>query len=609
MQRALLKTMTGVALLGLVASLGQSTTALGNEAALRVGKQISNFTLRDFRGKEHSLSDYADSKAVVVIFLGTDCPLVKLYAPRIEQLSEEFASRGVKLIAINANRQDSPTEIGAFAQRNHLTFPILKDPDNAVADLFGAVRTPEAFVLDGKRVVRYWGRIDDQYGVGDGSGYARPKVERRDVAEAVNELLDGKEVSQPVIEATGCLIGRTQKVTPHGDVTYSKQVARVLQNRCVECHRTGEVAPFPLTNYEEVVGWADMIVEVVDAGRMPPWFADPKYGKFKNDCRMSDEEKEVIHTWVKNGCPEGDAKDLPHDKVFVDGWKIPKPDQVIYMSDEPYTVPAEGVVQYQFYEVDPGFKEDKWVKMAEARPGNPAVVHHIIAFIRPPGSGGGFGGGTQIGYAPGMPPRVFEKGQAIYIPAGSKFVFQMHYTPNGTEQEDRSYLGLIFADPKEVTKTVRGDATGNVSFTIPPGNGNYKVTSKKRFSKDTLLVSMLPHMHLRGKSFRFELEKPDGTREILLDVPKYDFNWQLWYNPVEPVLMPKGSRLHCTAYFDNSEDNPHNPDPTKEITWGEQTWEEMMFGFISTIDPNEDLAKAGGKPEFKIEDEKLPVAF
>lgn len=577
--------LSGFAVIAL-AAVALSAVATAEEAS-RVGRKINNFELRDFYGKVHQLSDYADRKVLVVAFLGTDCPLVKLYTPRLVELAEEYKGQGVAFLGINSNHQDTVTKINAFAQRNKVNFPILKDPDAGIANQFLAVRTPEVFVLDGDRIVRYWGRIDDQFGI----GFQKSEPGRRDLAEALDEVLAGREVSVATVSAPGCLIGRTQKVEPQGDVTYTNQISRVMQTRCIECHREGEIAPFPLTSYDEVVGWADMIREVIDEERMPPWFADPRYGDWVNDCRMTEEEKQLVHTWVENGCPEGATTDLPEPREFVTGWRIGKPDVVFHMADKPFMVPAEGVVDYQNFEVDPGFTEDKWIQAAESRPGNPAVVHHIIVFVRGPDDSrfGGFSEGAQIGYAPGMPPREFPTGQAMRIPAGSKLVFQMHYTPVGTAQEDLSYVGFKFADPATVKQRVKGGVCGNFTFAIPPGDPNYQVKARKRFRRDTLLVSILPHMHVRGKDFRMELTYPNGEHEILLDVPKYDFNWQLWYNYREPKLIPKGTVMHCTAHFDNSEDNPFNPDPTKTVTWGEQTWEEMMFGFMSVIDPAEDI--------------------
>ncbi len=581
-----------ISALGVVAIVCVSVRPTTANEQSSVGQRITPFSLPDYYGKNRSLDEFADAKVVVVAFLGTDCPLVKLYAPRLQELADSYAERGVAVIGINSNLQDPITKIAAQARSQGIKFPVLKDVGNVVADMFRAERTPEVFVLDAERVIRYRGPIDDQYGLGAGSGYARPEIQNRYVTTAVDELLGGQAVSNPLVRPTGCLIGRVSRVAPHGEVTYSKHIAPIFQNRCVECHRPGQIGPFALTSYDEVLGWAPMIREVVNDGRMPPWFADPEYGHFSNDARMTDEEKALLYQWVECGCPEGDRADLPAAREFVEGWQIPQPDAVFAMSDKPYKVQAEGTIDYQYFTVDPQFTEDKWICAAEARPGNRAVVHHIIVFIAPPGQEGSErAGGATIGFAPGMGARKFADGMAMKIPAGSKMRFQMHYTSVGSEQEDLSSVGFCFVDAKSVKQEIKGSICGNVSFRIPPGDGNFEVHSKRRFRRDTLLLSMLPHMHLRGKSFRYELEYADGSREILLDVPRYDFNWQLWYNLQEPKLIPKGTRLHCTARFDNSSDNPFNPDPTQEVRFGEQTWEEMMFGFMTVTDPHQDLTR------------------
>ena len=571
---------------------GGSIALAADTAETPIGKVISDFSLPDYRGKIHSLADCKD-KVVVVAFIGTECPLAKTYAPRLKSLAAEFEKQGVLFLGIDANQQDTLTEIGAFARVHEIAFPILKDNNNEIADRFGAVRTPEVFVLDKARKIRYWGRIDDQYGFKTGAGYVKPKLNQRNLADALSEVLAGKEVSRPVVKADGCFIGRITKTAPRGEVTYSNQIARIMQNRCVECHRSGEVAPFTLGSYDEVVGWAETIREVVQEGRMPPWFADPKYGHFTNDARLSDEEKKQICAWVDNGCPQGDIKDLPKPRTFVEGWQIGEPDQIVYMADKSYTIPPEGTVEYQFFTVDPGWTTDKWIQATEARPGNRSVVHHIIVFVQPKDGGDNGGRGGIGGYAPGMTPAVNPAGTASFVPAGSKLVFQLHYTTNGSQQEDRSMVGIRFADAKTVKRVVRGGLVGDTTFRIPPGDSNFEVKAKHLFLKDTLLLNLTPHMHLRGKDFKYEAEYPDGTREVLLDVPHYDFNWQIRYMYQEPKLMPKGTRLHCTAHFDNSADNLANPDPTKEITFGDQTWEEMMFGFYTSIDPKQDLTAGG----------------
>ncbi len=554
-------------------------------------RSIPDFTLRDTNGKEVSLADFRASKLVVIAFLGVDCPLVKLYGPRLEAMSKQYAERSVAFLGINSNRQDRPRQVGAYARQYGITFPILKDPDNSIADLFAAERTPELFVLDEKRVVRYRGRVDDQYGLKSGSGYGRPSLTRSDLAEAIDELLAGKPVSVPQTEASGCIIGRIPKQEPHGDVTYANQISRIFQKHCVECHRKGDIGPFPMTSYDEVLGWGEMIREVVAERRMPPWYANPEYGKFRNERRLTAEEQELIARWVANGQPLGNKAELPEPRVFVEGWQIPHPDAVIYAAAKPYPVAADGVIDLVYLSVDPGFTEDKWVKAAQVRPGNPAVVHHIIVSVLPPTEQGPSSAfrrqGNFVGYAPGQVARIYPEGQAYCIPAGSKLSFELHYTPIGVPAEDRSSIGLVFCDPKEVKFVSEGSYCGTMTFKIPAGASDYVIKAKQKMYDDVLMTGMYPHTHLRGTSFRFEVDYPDGAHEVLLDVPRYDFNWQLWYELAEPKLLPKGSVLRTTAHYDNSADNVFNPDPNSDVRYGLQTWEEMMFGWYSTVVPRE----------------------
>lgn len=569
-------------------------TPLKTEATSPVNSHVANFELQDYRGKTVSLDDVSDAKVVVLVFLGVECPLAKLYAPRLASLNEQFADEDVAFLGINANQQDSTTEIASFARRHEVNFPILKDVGNAVADKLGARRTPEVFVLDEQRVVRYWGRIDDQYGfTADNANYQKPQPERNDLAVAVEELLAGKEVSQPAMPSPGCLIGRIRTSEANAEVTYSNQIARILNDRCVFCHRPNQIAPFSLTDYDEVVGWAEMIREVTQLRRMPPWHADPEVGHFANDSRLSDEQLTLIEQWVAAGAPEGDPADLPAEPEFAEGWQIPDPDEVIYMG-EPFDVPADGTVEYQHFVVDPGWTEDKWIKSIEARPGNPEVVHHILIFVRTPNQirrGGAGQIDTQwlAAYAPGIRQEPLPEGMARFVPAGSQLIFQQHYTPNGSPQTDRSYLGVVFADQEEIRKEVAVESAGNYAFRIPPNDPDHRVESTFTFSRNGLLLSLMPHMHLRGKDFSFEALYPDGQTEKLLSVPHYDFGWQTIYSLAEPKLMPAGTQLKCVAHFDNSSDNLNNPDPSATVAFGEQTWEEMMIGFFEMALADQDL--------------------
>lgn len=543
-----------------------------------LGQKLTDFSLEDYRGKKVSLSD-EKPRATVLLMLGTECPLVGAYAVRLNKLVPEWEKAGVRVLGINSNQQDSLTEMAQHAAKLGFAFPILKDAGNVVADRLGAERTPEAFVLDASGTVVYRGRIDDQFGI----GYQRPAPTRPDLIRAVEDVLAGKSVEVAETPVMGCRIGRVHRPDPSGKITYAKEVSRILLKRCVDCHHEGDVAPFSLTNYDEVIGWAEMMKEVVADRRMPPWLASPENHDFVNNPSLSEEEKQTLFAWIDSGCPKGDEKDLPELPPLAKGWCMSQPDDVFYMSDEPYKVPAEGTVRYQYYVVDPGNKEDRWIKEAEVRAGTPSVVHHVIVFIQ--NGGADRMGAPQMAYAPGMPPRKLPPGRAIKLPAGSKLLFQVHYTPNGVEREDRSYVGFKYADPSEVTHEVVGNAAGVMLFAIPPHDGNFKMVAEERMKRDTWLIGMNPHMHVRGKDFKYEVIYPDGKREVLLDVPRYDFNWQLWYNYAEPKLLPKGTRMICTAHFDNSDQNPSNPDPTKTVRWGEQTWDEMMFGFFSVERP------------------------
>lgn len=563
-----------------------SLPALSQESE-KLSLPVQDFTSQDFRGQEFSLSELKDSKLVILAFLGTECPLVKLYGSRLQDIADQYGDRGVSVIGINSNRQDNVTEIGAYMQRHGLEFRMLKDVGNKVADQLGAERTPEIFVLDSQRKIRYHGRIDDQYGI----GVAREKPDVSFLKNAIDELLAGNPVSTPSTETIGCHIGRIKAPQKNAKVTYCKQVSRILQDHCVRCHREGEIGPFNLTEYDEVVGWAEMIREVIQEKRMPPWNANPEHGEFSNARFLSEEEKQVIAQWVESGAPKGNVSDLPEPKEYVDGWQLPgKPDFVANVSPEPFDVKADGILEYQRFRIDPKFSTDKWVKAVQLLPGNHRVVHHILAFAIPKGKrmrdiGGGIDG-FLAGYVPGLTPEQFPEGMAKRIPAGSTIVFEIHYTPIGSVQSDHSRIGIVFADENDITHEVVTTSGLNEEFRIPPNTETHPVTARShRPIGGSLLLGMMPHMHLRGKSFRFTAQYPDGNEAILLDVPRYDFNWQMSYRLAQPQLLPEGTTIKLDATFDNSKNNLHNPNPAKQVRWGDQTYEEMMIGYFDIAVP------------------------
>ena len=558
-----------------------------------IGKKVDSFALQDYRGKERALKDFKDSKLVVVAFLGTECPLAKLYGPKLARLAKEYESKGVAFLGIDSNTQDQITAIAAYARIHEIGFPILKDLGNKVADQFGAQRTPTVYVLDGEQTIRYAGRVDDQYGI----GFQKDKPAATDLVNALNELLDGKKVTKAETEAQGCFIGRAREAKPDAAITYSKHIAPILNGRCVECHRAGDIAPFELTNYKQATGFADTILEVVDDNRMPPWHADPKHGKFVNERRLSDAEKKLIRDWVSAGAPEGDPKDLPKPPTFpATGWQLSrKPDLVVNMRSTPYDVPAEGAVKYQYFIGSTGTTEDKWIEAVEVQPGNRAVVHHILVFALPKDGrdlsavGGGISG-FLAAYVPGLRPLPFPDGMAKRLPAGSNLLFQIHYTPNGSKTTDLSKVGFVFTDGSKVKYEVKTTSAAGRQINIPPGADNHKVEAQRNLPAEVQLLAFSPHMHVRGKSFFYEAIYPDGKKETLLDVPHYDFNWQTAYRYAEPKKIPAGTKIHAVAHYDNSTKNLSNPDPTKTVRWGDQTWQEMMIGYFDVAVPKDKAA-------------------
>jgi mono/diheme cytochrome c family protein len=380
--------------------------------------------------------------------------------------------------------------------------------------------------------------------------------------------------------------------------TFTKDVAPILYKRCAECHRPNAIAPMALLSYEDVRPWARAVKQKVTAREMPPWGADPAVSKFANDPSLSDAEIATIASWVDGGSPEGSKTDLPALPAFTDGWSIGTPD-LIFKMVKPFTVPADGTVPYLYITIPTNLKQDVWIKGVEFKPSDRRVVHHIISTMVE-GSGqpvdptprqqrnasdkeiGGLGG-----YVPGRLDTMYEAGVARRIPAGTNIVLQMHYTTIGQPVDDQTEIGVVLAkEPSTSLRQAGGGQIPNTTFAIPPGNPSYEVVARQVIANDTYLNTMYPHMHVRGKDVRYSIVYPDGREEVVLRVPKYDFNWQLEYKLAEPKLMPKGSTLVITAHYDNSTANKFNPDPTATVRWGDQTWEEMLIGYYGTIDPS-----------------------
>ena len=527
----------------------------------------------------------------VYCFLGTECPLARLYGPRLQRLADKFAGSDVSFIGVNSNIQDSPREIDAYAKEYSIRFPIAKDNNQSVADVLSATRTPEVVMVDARGHVKYQGRIDDQYE----PGISRPEPTKEDLHDAIVACLAGLPVEHPQTQGVGCLISRIKTRNDHdisnqktdSQVTYTRDIAALLNRHCVECHREGEIGPFALTDYDEVIGWGPMILEVIDQQRMPPWHADAKIGQFQGERVLPSEARDTFAAWINDGMPEGDKQDLPEQPMFSSGWHLPSPPDVEFvMRDRPFRVPAEGVVEYQYFVVDPKWDKDRWIRAAQVIPGDASVVHHSIVFVRPPDGSRSNGIGWLGAYVPGQ--RTFELPAAHgrLVPARSKLIFQMHYTPNGKPAQDKTRVGVWFADEDRITHEVVTQVTMNHKFEIPPGDSNYQVQmSSGNFPASGKMLGVAPHMHLRGKSFLMNAVRMDGTQKPLLSVPAYDFNWQHWYAFNEPICLKDMDSLDMTVTFDNSSDNPFNPAPHEYVSWGDQTFEEMAIAFLDISCP------------------------
>ena len=551
--------------------------------AVMAPRPVAEFALRDTTGTEVRL---LRDRPNVVVFLGNDCPMARMYSLRLKEFAAQYPDHSVGFLAVNANAHDDAKSMAAFARDYPLGFPFAHDPDGRVADLLGATRSPQAFVLDSGRRIRYRGRIDDQYAPG---GKNRGGPTRQDLAEALREVVAGRRVSVPSTECRGCLIERESPRNAAPSVTYSRDIAQIVRANCQACHRPGEVAPFSLLGYADAVAHAETIAEVVENRTMPPWHAAPEHGHFRNERRLSAAQKKLVADWVRLGCPEGDPAppDVPPAST---GWRLGTPDAV-YQIPRAFAVPAEGIIEYQHFIVDPGLKAETWVRAAEVRPSNRRVVHHCSVFLVPPGSTatdeffetGALGSMCLIAFTPGSEPLRLPEGMAKRIAPGWKLHLIVHYTSVGVPQADRTELALQFLDPSAVRKEVGTKLIQDFAFAVPPRAADYRLERSWTADRDYLLLSMLPHMHLRGKSFRYTLDLPNGRSEILLDVPAYDFNWQHRYELAEPTRVPAGSVIRCTAVYDNSADNPFNPEPDATVRAGLQNEDEMFNGYFEIV--------------------------
>jgi len=546
-------------------------------------QEVINFSLLDYQGRHHELRR-TDAKAVVLFIGGNGCPIVRQSINKLRSLRGKFGKEGVVFWMLNANSQDDRESVAEEARSFNIgSIPVLMDEHQFVARSLGLTRTAEAIAISTKDwTVFYRGAIDDQLT----EGAKKPEATGKFLETAIAEFLAGQPVTLAKTPVKGCLI-KFENAAKSDDapVSYAKDIAPLLQQKCVGCHSPGNIGPFAMSSHKKVKGWSEMIREVVLARRMPPWHADPHYGKFSNDRSLTPDETGRLLRWIEQDCPRGDGEDpLARPLSPPEAWPLGKPDFIASLP-RPQTVPANGVLQYRYVDSPFEMPQDAWLRASVIRADNRKVVHHVIVRVKYPEGAKGKPEEEMFfaGWAPGYKTPEYPPGTGKFLPKGARFNFELHYTTNGREETDQSEIGFYLA--KETPKMMLETRTAeNFDFNIPPGEPDARTHSLYSFRRDTIIYELVPHMHLRGSWFKYEALYPNGKRETLLSVPNYDFNWQTEYRFTQPKRVPAGTWLFCTGGFDNSAKNPHNPDPTKRVKHGLQSFDEMFSGFMSVAD-------------------------
>jgi mono/diheme cytochrome c family protein len=575
------------------------------DPAARLGKKIDNIPFTPTAGRPFHLYDLVDRKAVVVVFLSFDCPVSNGYLPVLTELHRTYGDKGVAFVGVVASEDEDAATLARQVKESGLPFPVCRDQRHAAVTAFKANVASEAFLLDAGLVLRYRGRIDDGY---RDRLEPNPRTTRHDLQQALDELLAGKEVSEPATTAVGCALVRSAPAAATGKVTYHRDVLPILQNHCQACHRPGEVGPFALLTYKQAVNWAADIKEYTRSRRMPPW--KPTEGlTFRGERKLTDAEIRTLAAWADGGTPEGDPKDAPPPRQFPDGWQLGKPDLVL-APDEDMTIGPSGGDLFRAFVLPTGLAEDKYVVAYEVRPSNRRVVHHTLHFIDPDGRGrawqkreqerpkaewekdagpgypaamgpGFLPRGDVGGWAPGITAHPLPDGVGYYLPKGSDIVLHVHYHRTGRVEKDRPTLGLYFAKKpaKEIMQPLV--LAGWLTY-IPAGAEDHKVRGSVWAAQDCTLYTVTPHMHMIGRKIRATMTPPEGKTVPLIGIDDWDFNWQEMYHFKEPVKVKSGTRFDLEAVYDNSARNPNNPSkPPRLVLVGEQTTNEMCFVFFN----------------------------
>ncbi|MBL9200715.1 MAG: redoxin domain-containing protein [Opitutaceae bacterium] len=566
----------------------RAVSLLALSAPLFAATEVSNFVLLDQRGTAFELRR-SDARAVVLFFTANGCPVARQYAAKLKVMRDDYAARGADIVMVNSSSGDDRASILKEMRELRAPFlPVLKDDTQGLARHLRVNRTGEAVAISTKDwTVFYRGAVDDQVI----EGAQKPAPTERHLETALTEFLAGHAITTAKTVARGCVISFDGGEGPDtAPVSYAKHVAPILQKNCVSCHSPGNIGSWSMNGHRKIKSMAGMIEEVLLTRRMPPWDADPAIGKFANHTALPLADAQTLLRWVHQGAPRGEGDDplasLP--AAPPPSWPLGQPDIVLRLP-KPEEIPATGVLKYRHVKVNAGNAAPGWVGGFWVRPGNNKVLHHVIARV--------IGGGNRserapsgivemfVAWAPGATQGAFPPNSGKPIPANAVFDLELHYTTIGTPQTDQTEIGLYLLKEKPALR-YESIPIANDTFEIAPGDANAPVQATFPFRRGATLHSVTPHMHLRGRSMKFELLGTDGRREVIASVPRYDFNWQLTYQLATPRKIPAGSWALLSGTFDNSKRNPANPDPNRTIRWGDQTFDEMFLGFYSvTWDP------------------------
>ncbi|MCI0341855.1 MAG: redoxin domain-containing protein [Planctomycetales bacterium] len=587
------------------AALAASLLGVASAGDTPGSEPVPDLALPDPGGATHRLAGPEGTRATVLFFLGTECPMVTRYLGRVAALHGAYAVKGVAFFGVNPHALESPEAIAAHAKASALPFPVLLDRDQKLADRLRVESVPTAILLDASRRVRYRGAVDD---------HKMEELSRRPfLRDAIEAVLAGGEPAPAETPVAGCAVQRALPAAGGAESgetpTYAGRVAAILDAHCVACHRPGQVAPFALDSFESARRHARDIRRATASRSMPPW-KPANLGDFHGERRLPDGEIETIARWVAGGAPLGDAGAVPPPRKFPEGWMIGEPDVVLTAPE--YDVPARGPDEYRCFPLETSLPEDAWVSAVEVRPGNLRVVHHVIAYVdtsgisalrdgadpapgyRSQGTGPGFQpSGEMSGWAPGVMPVRLPEGVGRLLPKGARIVLEVHYHKNGRPEKDHTSIGLHLAKAP-VKKRLRIFEIVNPTFRIPAGAERHQVTARTRVREAATALFVMPHMHLLGREARIEAELPDGQKRTLVHIPDWDFNWQDFYLFRDPLKLPEGTRIRLDMWYDNSEKNPNNPNrPPKDVRWGEQTTDEMCLGYVAYTRDAEDRTAEG----------------